>query len=1029
MKDKVVRVSSAETKLGLESDDKINKASSEQQGSSAQQKFLEQQESLVESRRTLPNDTPSEVPGATTNAMYKIKDQLHTIHQKLEEKVQMIFRKRARSRRQSGVDVEQKRLKRIKILRLAAFGASAFVLLAIIGFFVAFAWYSRELPKPGEVVRRQGYSTKIYDRNGQKLYDLHNDERRTPIRYDQLPENLKNAVVAIEDKDFYNHKGFDIMTVLRIPYNMVVRRRVIGGSTLTQQLVKNALLTNERSISRKFKEFVLALQIERTFTKEEILEMYLNESPYGGTAWGVGIAAELYFNKPVSELNLLESAFLAGLPQRPTAYSPYTGKTDGDGTPLWQIRTKGVLQKMRDEGYINKDEYKDALTQMDELKFEQARLDIKAPHFVFYVRDKLAEMYGDELVETGGFKVTTSLDLSLQEDVEGIVQEEVEKIEESHHVTNGATVVIDPRTGEIVSMVGSRDYNNTEIGGQYNVVVDALRQPGSAIKPITYLALLQHGYTPSSILADVPTSFQSTESEKPYKPQNYDGKFRGPMSVRNSLGNSLNIPAVKALAIVGVDNFLDLSYRMGISTFEPNEANRQRFGLAITLGGAEVHMLDLAESYSAFANGGKRVEPVSILKVEDSDGKVLYEYKGKEGKQIIKEEEAFLISDILKDNSARSMMFGANSLLNTGKNIAVKTGTTNDLKDNWAIGWSREVLVATWVGNNDNTQMKSVASGVTGATPIWRRVILKALEHGYSAPEWPVPESVERVTVDQISGYPEHSGFPTRQDWAIKSTLPALPDPVHALLKVCREDDKYKLANDADILKGHFEEKEFVVLKENDPVSKDGVNRWQEGINSWIEGVGDEKYHFPTEICGQADEVYATIFAPKDKDNFENEDIDVEIEANSSAGIDRIELYVNGEKRETIKDRKYKGKLHLPRGKYTLRAIAYSRDDKKYESSERRIGTGGVRWDAGETTYECNSHCSTNSECQSIGSNFICYAGRCRVSTNPDSDRCEVPLPTSTPTPTPTPTPIPTPAPTPSPTPTPTPSPSPEPED
>lgn len=940
------------------------------------------------------------VPGTTQLTFQELFEQS-------KEKVSDILgampflKKKARSRRQRPYTEMQKRLRTMKLLRLGAIGAAVGAILLIVGFFAAFAWYSRELPKPGEVVRRQGFSTKIYDRNGKLLYDLYDQERRTPVEIGQVPEALKQATIAIEDKEFYNHKGFDILTVVRIPYNFIFKQRVVGGSTLTQQLVKNALLTNERSIERKFKEFVLSLQIERNFSKEEILEMYLNEAPYGGTAWGVGTASEVYFSKPVSELTPVESAILAGLPQRPSAYSPFAGRTDSDGTPLWQVRTKGVLRRMHEDGYLTDLAYEDALSQLDTIQFERAPIEINAPHFVFYVRDQLAQMYGEDVVETAGFKVTTSLDLDLHTEAQAIVKEEVEKVEESLNITNGAVVVIDPRTGEIVSMVGSRDYTNSEIGGQFNIVTDALRQPGSSIKPVTYLALLQRGYTPASVLVDVPTTFQANENDRPYTPQNYDGTFRGPVSVRNSLGSSLNIPAVKALAVVGLDDFLRLAYDMGLETLEPTAANKQRFGLAVTLGGAEVRMLDLATAYAAFANTGKKVEPVSILKVEDKDGRSIFEHRQVEGRQVISESEAYLVSNILSDNSARTMAFGANSLLNTGRPIAVKTGTTNDLRDNWAVGWSQEVLVATWVGNNDYTQMKSVASGISGATPIWRRVIFAALERGYGAPEWSRPSDVEQVMVDSISGYPEHNEFPSRSEIVIKGTLPALPDPVHAMLKVCKGDSE-KLATDADVLSGNYSEREFIVLKEDDPVSKDGQNRWQIGIDAWVERQEDSRYKYPTEYCGDADEVSVVLHDPRHRRSYDSEDIRVKIESGARDGIERIELWVNGSKRETITQRSYEGTINLPKGRYELYALAFSTTGKEAKSNTHKIGTGGMNWEEPEN-YSCNSECTTTEQCKTANSKYVCHQNQCRLEGNLSDDKCN---PKATPTPTPTATPV-----------------------
>lgn len=878
-----------------------------------------------------------------------IADKTKSIYRKLARKIKVytikFSRSRSRNRHLSPVQQELLKAQRMRLIaRVSVIG----VVVGIFGFLGLFAWYSKDLPKPGEVIRREGFSTKIYDRDGELLYDLYDNERRNPITLNQLPEYLKQATVAIEDKDFYKHGGFDLLTVIRIPYNMVFRQRVVGGSTLTQQLVKNALLTNERTISRKFKELVLSIQIERTFTKDQILEMYLNEAPYGGTAWGVGTAAELYFNKDVSELSLTESAFLAGLPQRPSVYSPFSGKKNEAGVPYWKIRTESVLRAMEKNGNITKLQMEEEIAKLDSLEFNTTETDIKAPHFVFYVRDQLEEMFGPDLVEKGGLKVTTTLDLPLHQQAQNIVTEEVEGVE-AYNITNGAAVVMNPKTGEILSMVGSKDFFDQDIDGQFNVAADGLRQPGSSIKPVTYLAMFRRGYSPASMLVDVETIFKPNENADEYKPKNYDGEFRGPVSLRNSLGSSLNIPAVKSVAIVGVKEFLQTAYDLGFVTLEPTDENMKRFGLAVTLGGAEVHLLDTVTAYSAFANSGLKVKPVAILKVEDKDGRVLFEHKQVEGKRVMSEGEAFLINDVLTDNNARLLAFGANSLLNTGKPIAVKTGTTNDQKDNWTIGWSQEVIVGTWVGNNNNTSMTRVASGVTGASPIWRRIIFSALDMGYGAPDWVVPGDVERVEVDSISGYPAHDGFPTKFDYFLKGTVPTVPDPIHAKLKVCR-DDEGKLATASKVSGGDFNEREFIILQETDPFSQDGKNRWQEAINAWIGGQDDYRYKIPTEYCGDTSEVFVRISKPENEKVYGDNKIEVHIDSGSDAGIDRIEIYLDGEKKETINDYKYRGWLNFPTGKHELYAKAFSRDGKEAKSNTIKLGAGGADWKDPEPT-------------------------------------------------------------------------------
>ena len=865
-----------------------------------------------------------------------------------EKFLYLIMPKKSRLHRNK-LSPSEKKLRRIKTWRTIALVFCGLVVLGIIVFLVMFFWFSKDLPQPGEVIRREGYSSKIYDRNGELLYDLFQEERRQPSKAEEIPAVLKNATVAIEDRDFYKHSGFDFLTIIRIPYNLIFRKRVVGGSTLTQQLVKNALLTNERTIVRKFKELVLAIQIERKFSKDEILTMYLNEAPYGGNIWGVATAVETYFAKPMTELTIVESAFLAGLPQRPSVYSPYSTRLDENGEPYWKMRTRTVLKAMKDNAYITNEEYEQALKDIDSLTFNRTINEIKAPHFVFYVQNQLEEMFGEELLLKGGLTVTTTLDWELQELAQTVVTEEVEDVAR-YDISNGAALAMQPQTGEILAMVGSKDYFDEAIGGQFNVAVDGLRQPGSAIKPITYLGMIKRGFTPATMIMDVPTTFARNEQDKPYTPKNYDGQFRGPVSLRQSLGSSLNIPAVKSLATVGLEEFLTLAYEMGIETFEPTVDNLQRFGLALTLGGGEVYMLDLASAYSIFANGGLKVEPIAILKVTDSDGKVLFEHKQTQGKRVIEEGEAFLINHILSDNNARLLAFGPNSLLNTGRPIAVKTGTTNDMKDNWTIGWSREILVASWVGNNDNSSMSYVASGITGASPIWRRIILGSLDMGYAAPDWQIPDTVEQVEVDAISGYPSHDNFPSKFDYAIRGTVPSSPDPIHRLVEVCKGEND-KLATEAKIAAGDYDKREFIFAVEEDPVSEDGVNRWQIGIDAWIASQDDSRYRVPTEYCGDLGDVSVRLKKPNDQQNFKDQEVEVEIRAGSYDGIEKLELYVNDKLLETIVGKsEYQGKINLAPGKYELFAKAYAKNGKDRTSDKMRIGVGGIAWDYVEPT-------------------------------------------------------------------------------
>lgn len=806
-----------------------------------------------------------------------------------------------------------------------------------------FLWVARDLPNPQKVVRVDGFSTKINDRNGNLLYDVYKDVRSVPITQDQVPQYLKYATVSTEDKNFYNHGGFDPLAPFRIAINVFRFHHLTGASTLTQQLIKNSLLTNQRTLTRKLKEFILSLQVEQVFTKDQILTMYLNEAPYGGSTRGVGAAAEMYFHKKVQDLTLTESAILAGLPQSPSAYSPLFGKSDSTGQPYWIARTKGVLRRMREDGHITAEQEKLASDQLATLKFTTQATQIRAPHFVFYVKDQLEQMYGQQMVEQGGLQVTTSLDLDLQDKAQKIVKEEIDKVAKLH-ITNGAAMVLNPNDGEIMAMVGSKDYFATDIQGQFNVAVDGFRQPGSSIKPVTYLLALRRGFTPASVIMDVPTAFPGGQGQQDYTPGNYDGKFRGPVQLRYALANSINIPAVKLLADVGVKDMLGLAYQMGFETLEPSVVNQRRFGLSVTLGGGEVHLINTVSAYSAFANGGTKVEPVSILKVVDKNGNVLYEYHPTQGPRVISQQEAFLMDSILSDNAARSMEFGTNSQLNiNNRPIAVKTGTTNNKVDNWTVGWSRNAIVGVWVGNNDNTSMTQVASGITGASPIWRRIMLETLNKGMKDEAWQVPPGVTQQTIDAISGYPAHDNFPTRQEYFIDGTLPALPDPVHTMLKLCQGQNA--LASEADIARGAFDQKEFIVMKENDPVSTDGKNRWQEGIDGWIAGQSDQRYHVPTQNCSSTNDVYTTITSPHDHDNISGNNVDMKVDAATDGSIDHVDIYVDDALKTTLRSRPFNTTLVLDGGTHKLNARGYRSDGKEGISSDVHIGVGGVNWD------------------------------------------------------------------------------------
>lgn len=818
------------------------------------------------------------------------------------------------------------RVQLIKRITLIGVGAMILGLIFIIG---AFAWFSRDLPSPDRVVRRDGFSTQILSRDGDILFDVYNDVQREPVDFNQVPQDLKNATIAVEDKNFYSHEGFDPVGMSRAVFSIIFKGRLQGGSTLTQQLVKNVLLTSERTLPRKFKEFVLAVQIEKKFTKDEILQMYLQEAPYGGASVGVGVASRTYFSKSVNELNLVESAFLAGMPQAPTRYSPY-----GVNPTSYVVRTTQVLRRMQADNYITKEEQDTAEELIEALEFKPPGQSLKAPHFVMYVRDLLTDQFGDAAVESGGLKVTTTLDLELQQKAQEIVAEEIEKVS-SLQISNGAALIMDTPTGEILSMVGSKDFSSEEIDGQVNVTLSS-RQPGSAIKPVTYAAAFRKGYTPSTMIVDSDTEFDSGDPDKPYQPVNYDGKLRGPVQLRFALGSSLNIPSVKLLQLIGLKNMLSMAHDLGFTTLEPTTATMRRLGLSVTLGGGEVRLIDMVGAYSAFSNGGTRVDPIAILKVENSDGKVIFEHHQTKGREVLSPQEAFLINHILSDNNARLLTFGSNSLLNMGSRpVAVKTGTTNDLRDNWAVGWSRRSAVGSWVGNNDNSPMKSAVSGVSGATPIWRRLMLEALSR-YPSDGFTVPSGVMAEEVDVISGFKGHDDYPTRAEYFIDGTIPDGIDPIHTKIQVCKSDGK--LAGPVEIAKGDAESKEFIVLKAPSGLTESTIQKWQEGIDEWIGTQEDGRYRPPTEKCESGDGLIVQAVTPTDQTRINNNDFDWEAKIITDKTINKVEIFVDGTSRQTLTSAPWRSNINLSDGTYTLKLKARVDGGQEAETDEIRIG-------------------------------------------------------------------------------------------
>lgn len=805
-------------------------------------------------------------------------------------------------------------------LLITAFGVFiGFIVFFFIFAFAAFAWFARDLPSPTKLAQTTGLSTVFYDRDGKILYEIYKDKNRVPVESGEISKYIKQATIAIEDKDFYRHQGISEKGLLRAAFNVSRGQSLQSGSTITQQLIKNVLLDPRQTLSRKVREMILAIEVERRYSKDQILQMYLNESPYGGSFWGIGSAAKGYFNKSPKDVTIAQAAFLSGLPQSPSYYSPFIGKNDA-----WKTRTRNVLRRMREDRYITRDEEIKALKEVETMKFTEPNIAINAPHFVFYVRDLLEKEYGPKILDQG-LKVKTTLSLEVQQQAEKIVNEEIKKLKTSD-VGNGATVVLDTKTGEVLAMVGSYDFNDPNFG-KFNAAL-GMRQPGSSVKPITYALAFERGYTPSTVLMDVKTTFP-VQGGKDYIPVNYDGTFRGPVQVRFALGNSLNIPAVKMLAMVGIKDFLTKADQMGLHSLAPTQQNLARFGLAVTLGGAESNVLDMTSAFSVFARGGVQKDAQSILEIVDSKGKVLYKQKDARETRVFSPEVSFLISHILSDNVARSAAFGSSSYLNVpGKTVAVKTGTTDDKRDNWAIGFTKDVTVGVWVGNNDNTPMNPrIASGVTGASPIWNKIMTMLLKK-YGDGIMDKPDKVKAMEIDGYLGGLPRDGQPKRSEYFIDGFEPKDQSTYYKKLKISKANGK--LANDVEIKTGNYEEKDYIVITENDPVSIDGKNRWQEAIDEWARSQSDDKFKPPTEKSdGSSEDLVVSIRKPSDKQTVDTNNVEINAKVTTVAGLREVKLIVDGKELKVWSDvRDINETISLEEGAHEIKVYAKNDKDK-----------------------------------------------------------------------------------------------------
>lgn len=796
--------------------------------------------------------------------------------------------------------------------------ATGFLLISLM-----FLYYGKDLPNPNKLLDRSvPESTKIFARDGSLLYEVHGEIKRTLINFDQIPDNVKHATISIEDKDFYNHAGISITGIIRSAIvDILSGKKAQGASTITQQFVKNAILTQQKSWDRKIRELILAIIIDARFSKNDILKLYLNEIPYGRNAYGIEAAAQSYFGKSAKDLSLAESAYLSAIPQAPTYYNPL-----GTHRQALDARKNLVLQSMKNQGYINEEQRLSASE--EKVNFISTTNNIKAPNFVFYIQDYLTSKYGETTLEQGGLKVYTTLDPKLQDIAEQAVKEGAEQNTKKYNANNAALVAVDPKTGQILAMVGSKDYfgesqpkgcipgKNCNFEPNFNVAISDSRQPGSSFKPYVYVTAFkkESGYSPASLLVDVVTDF-GLYGDKNYVPHNYSGEENGPVSMRKALAGSLNIPAVKTLDLIGVNNAVQTAHDLGITSSLSN------CGLSLVLGGCSVKLIDHVSAYSVFANSGIKNEKTAILKVVDQSGKTLEEYSP-HPTQVLDPQAVYELTSIMTDNDARSYIFGSNSpLILSDRTVAAKTGTTNDWTDGWTIGFTPSLAAGVWAGNNcgNKCPMKKGADGVLVAAPIWHNFMQKALK-GTPAEDFPVPDGIQKIKVDEISGK-----LPTNQTPSVKEevfasySVPSKYDDVH--IQIPFDSQTQEPANQLTP-PDRITYKTYNVLhseRPNDP-------NWENPVIAWATAHG---YTYPPnsttyipQINGNGPSV--SIIQPNDGDAINSLPTTVIVSASSDTKISRVDLSIDGQFYQSLSSAPFEFKIYnnLGSGSHTIAAKA-----------------------------------------------------------------------------------------------------------